>query len=173
MLFQRNDIIPCIYKPFSGNLDLEKHGDDFLVCGLTSNLECLAEQFKNHFLVKKSEIVSSRPEHQKETHFLKRRVCVDDFGWHVELDQRYVKSLLDAMAMNHCKSMAAPGSGQESHVATEKLDPKEHREFRSGAGICQCITEQRFDLAFRTKEIMREAAGPTTVSKTKLKRIAR
>ena len=76
--------------------------------------------------------------------------------------------------MYYCKLMTAPGSkGQESHVATEELDPKEHREFRSGAGVCQYMTEQRFDLAFRTKEIMREAAGPTTVSKTKLKRIAR
>ena len=63
------------------------------------------------------------------------------FGLHAELDQRYVKSLLDAMAVNHCKSMATPGSkGQESsrNVAdlAEKLDPQEHREFRSGAGIC-------------------------------------
>ena len=62
-------------------------------------------------------------------------------GMFVELDQRYVKSLLDAMAMDHCKSMATPGSkGQESsrNVAdlTETLDPQEHREFRSGAGIC-------------------------------------
>ena len=66
-----------------------------------------------------------------------------------------MKSLLDAMAMNHCKSMATLGSkGQESsHVETEKLDPKEHREFRSGAGICQYMTEQRFDVAFSTKEI--------------------
>ena len=31
-------------------------------------------------------------------------------GWHVELDQRYAKSLLVAMAINHCKSMATPGS---------------------------------------------------------------
>ena len=82
----------------------------------------------------------------------------------------HVKSLLDAMAMNHCKSMATPGSkGQEGNSATEKLDAKEHREFRSGAGICQYMTEQRFDIAFSTKEIMREAAGPTTASKTKLK----
>ena len=90
------------------------------------------------------------------------------------MDQRYVKSLFDAMAMNHCKSMATPGSkGQESsHVETEKLDPKEHREFRSGAGICQKMREQRFDIAFSAKEIMREAAGPTTASR-KLKRIAR
>ena len=70
--------------------------------------------------------------------------------------------------------MAAPGSkGHESHVATEKLDPKEHRELRSGAGICQHVTEKRFDIAFSTKEIMREAAGPTTPSKTKLKSTAR
>ena len=69
--------------------------------------------------------MSLRPDHQQETHFLKRRISVDDFGWHVELDQRYVKSLLDALAMNHCKSMATPGpKGQESHVATEKAGPK-------------------------------------------------
>ena len=138
----------------------------------------LADEFKNNFLVKRVEIVSLKPEHQNVIHFLKCLISVDDFWWHVELDQRYVKSLLDAMAMNHCKSMATPGSkGQESNrnVAdlTEKLDPQEHREFRSGAGICQYMTEQRFDIAFSTKEIMREAAGPTTASKTKLKRIPR
>ena len=82
------------------------------------------------------------------------------------------------MAMNHCKSMATPGSKrQESsrNVAdlTEKLDPQEHREFRSGALFCQYMTEQRFDIAFSTKENMREAAGPTTASKKQLKRIAR
>ena len=124
--------------------------------------------------MKKSEIASLKPEHQSETHFLKRRISVDEFGWHFELDQRYVKILLDAMAMNHCKSMATPGSkGQEGNNTMEKLDAKEHRDFRSCAGICQCMTEQHFDIAFSTKEIMREAAGPTTASETKLKRIAR
>ena len=32
--------------------------DDFLVCGLTSNLELLADEVKNNL-----------PQHQKETHF--------------------------------------------------------------------------------------------------------
>ena len=54
--------------------------------------------------------MSLKPERQGETHFLKRRISVDEFGWHAELDQRYVKSLLDVMAMNHCKSMATTGS---------------------------------------------------------------
>ena len=106
MLFHQNDINPCICKRFCDDLDLEPHGDDFLVCGVTRSLEKLTEEFKRNFLVKKSEIVSLKPEHQSETHFLKRRISVDEFGWHAELDQRYVKSLLDAMAMTHCKSMA-------------------------------------------------------------------
>ena len=46
-------------------------------------------------------------------------------------DQRYVRSLLDAMTMNHCISIATPGSkGQESirivAELSEKLDPQEH-----------------------------------------------
>ena len=123
----------------------------------------LADEIKNNLHVKKAEIVSLNSEHQNEIHIL---------------DQRYVKSLLEAIAMNLCKSMATLGSkGQESsrNVAelTEQLDPQEYREFRSGSGICQYMTEQRCDIAFSTKEILRYAAGPLTASQTKLKRIAR
>ena len=93
MLFQQNDINPCSYKRFCDDLDLERRGDDFLVCGATQGLETLTEEFKGHFLEKKAEIVSLKPEHQSETHFLKRRISVDVFGWHVELDLRYVKKV--------------------------------------------------------------------------------
>ena len=78
----------------------------------------------------------------------KRRVSVGNYGACRVGLKVCKKSLLDAMAMN-------------CHVATEKLDPKEHREFRSGAGICPYMTEQRFDIALSMKEIMREEAGPT------------
>ena len=72
MLFQQNDINPCIYKRFCDVLDLEQDGDDFLMCGVTRSLEKLTEEFNRNFLVKKFEIVSLKPEHQSETHFLKR-----------------------------------------------------------------------------------------------------
>ena len=45
MLFQQNDIHSCIYKRFCVFLDVEQHGDDFLVCGATQGLEKLAEEF--------------------------------------------------------------------------------------------------------------------------------
>ena len=60
--------------------------------------------------------------------------------------------------MNHCKSMATPRSkGEQSQCGrlVKNLDPQEHREFRLGAGSCKYMTEQRFDLAFSTKEILR------------------
>ena len=37
---------------------------------------------------------------------------------------------------------------KKNKTTKDKLDPQEHREFRSGAGICQYMTEQRFDIAF-------------------------
>ena len=60
-------------------------GDDFLVCGLTSNLGLLADEFKKSFpCQKRLKIVSVKSEPQKETDLLKRQISVDDFGWHVE-----------------------------------------------------------------------------------------
>ena len=35
VLFQQNDINPCIHNRFCDDLDLEQHGDDFQVCGVT------------------------------------------------------------------------------------------------------------------------------------------
>ena len=53
-----------MYKMFCDDLDLEQHDGDFLVRGATQGLEKLAEEFNGHFLVKKAEIVSLKPEHQ-------------------------------------------------------------------------------------------------------------
>ena len=65
--------------------------------------------------------------------------------------------------------MVTPGSkDQESQGANEKLT---QRNIES-SDLARW-KQRRFDIAFSTKEIMREAAGPTTTSKTKLKRIAR
>ena len=49
LLFRENDISPCMYKRFSENLDLEQHDGGFLVCGLSSDFECCADEFNKHF----------------------------------------------------------------------------------------------------------------------------
>ena len=77
--------------------------------------------------------------------------------------------------METCKPIATPGSKDcktkpEDDVA---LDPKNHTLFRSGAGLCQYLSEFRTDMTFSTNEIMREAAKPTWNSMAKLKRLIR
>ena len=118
----------------------------FLYADHRQILECLEDEFERHFSVKTAEIVSLKLGDQKETHFFKRRICVDDSGWHIEMDQRYVRNMLDTMGMNQCKSGS---NDQEIQATDDKLDPLEHREFWSGAGICQYMTEQRFDICFQ------------------------
>ena len=120
LLFQQNDISSCIYKRFCDNLDLAQHGDEYLVCGLTSNLELLADEIKNHYLVERAEIVSLEPEHQNEIHLLKRRISVDNFGRHVELDQRYVKNLLGDESLQIDGHSRIEGKGE--HWKCGRLD---------------------------------------------------
>ena len=64
---------------------------------------------------------------------------MDEFGWRVELDQRYVTSLLDAMAMNHCKSVAT--LDRRDGRATMRRRNWVQRNIESS-------DEQRFDIAF-------------------------
>ena len=159
--------IRAFTKGFCDDLDLEQHGDDFLVCGGTRSLEKLTEEFNGNFLVRKSEIVSLKPEHQSETHFLKRRISVDEFGWHVE---KFV-------GCNGDESLQIDGYSWIEGTGGQQCDGETGCKGTSRVTIRRCnlseLIEQRFDIAFSTKEIMREAAGPTTASKTKLKRIAR
>ena len=85
--------------------------------------------------------------------------------------------------MNHCKSMAIPGSkGKEStgNVAdlTEKLDPQEHRGFRSGAGrwyypcaICRQYNRV-YSQVFRRRQQWKNCeiiGGPTSVDAVQLR----
>ena len=106
----------CYKRLFKFGPRRERRRFSGLWINITSHLELLADEFKNHFLVKKDEIVN----------------LGSDSGWHVELDPRYVKSLLDALAMKHCKSMDTRGSKKHEisrnvSELTPKLNPQEHR----------------------------------------------
>ena len=127
------------------------------------------------FLVNKAEIVSLKPEHRNEIHFLKRRISVDTFGRHVDLDQRCVKSFLDAMAMNHCKSLATPGSKRQEG---QQCDGETGCKGTSRVPIrCWNLPRKWQNNASTLPSVRRKSwerqQGPTVASKTKLARIAR
>ena len=53
-------LVKSRFLRFSDNLDLEQHAVDFLACGSSSDLECLADELKKHFLLKKAQTASLR-----------------------------------------------------------------------------------------------------------------
>ena len=83
-----------------------------------------------------------KPEHQNEIAFLKRRIRVDNFGWHVVLNQRCVKSLLDAMAMNHCESMATPDRRDRRAVRMWQIRLKNwiHKNIESSDQVLESVS---------------------------------
>eukprot|EP00971_Amphidinium_carterae_P312692 6214830-Amphidinium_carterae.1 len=70
--------------------------------------------------------------------------------------------MLEDLGLQDSKPMATPGSKDQmgGFRAYEKLDAKAHHEFRSAADIAQYMAEHRFDIAFATKQLMREASSP-------------
>jgi hypothetical protein len=126
------------------------------------------------FLVKKTEVISLHVDDDKEGHFLKRKITVDDAGWHSELDERYAKDLVTRLGLDDCKSVITPGTKEAKKQPRGKaLGPKGHREYRGGAGVSQYMAEHRADAAFATKQLMRDASGPDEASWNNLKRVAR
>ena len=72
----------------------------------------------------------------------------------------------EPMQIDGHSRIEGPGSNKPQRTSWTLKNIK-----RSGQ-CCQYMTEQRFDIGFSSKKIMRDAAGPTA-SRTKLKRIAR
>ena len=70
-------------------MNLEIHGDDFLIDGPREHLLALGPEFNKEFACKKLLIVSPHPDDLKEATFLHRRITVDKAGWHEEIDPAY------------------------------------------------------------------------------------
>ena len=48
--------------------------------------------------------------HERQGHFFKRSIPVDNFGRHRELDERYARSVLDKSGMGQAKPAVTPRS---------------------------------------------------------------
>ena len=70
-------------------MNVEEHGDDFLVDGPREQVLALGPLFQEAFLVKMMNRISMHPEDDKEGWYLHRRISVGEQGWHEEIDPRY------------------------------------------------------------------------------------
>ena len=62
-------------------------------------------------------LISLVPGYKRQEHFLKRRVPVVNFGLHFDLDERYVRSVVDRSGMGQAKSAGELGSKEAMATA--------------------------------------------------------
>ena len=66
-------------------------------------------------------------------------LTVDNFEWHLELEEPYVRFVLDKSSTDQVKAVVTPGS-------------------RETSGLCQFMSEMRYDTTIATKEVMQNAS---------------
>ena len=108
--------------------------------------------------------------------------CVPDAAWELEADTKHVKTLLQWFECEDARDSPVPGSKDarrpleqetEADGTTTVLDQEERAECRKHVGLLQYIANDRFDLKYAVKEVRRDAAQSTVVSRRMLKKIVR
>ena len=130
-------------------MNVEEHGDDFLVDGPRDQVLALGPLFQEAFLVKKMNLVSMHPEDEKEAWYLHRKYSVDEEGWHEEIDPRYGETLVKQQGLEMGQVSKDQGfkstaetritpSSNKSKAETpinNKLNKHDHTSFKGGAGM--------------------------------------
>ena len=95
-------------------------------------------------------------------HLLRRTISVETFRWLPELDDRYVRSVLDKSGTSQVQCNGDSSSNKNARGKPETiLSAREHHDHRSMAGLCEYMSEVRCDNSVADKEVMREASRPT------------
>ena len=158
-------------------------GDDLVGSGYRANMEVMKENLHEALECNTGELVGVDADPAKEATFTKRTIrCVPDAGWELKADTKHVKTLLQWFECEDARGSPVPGSKDarrplehETEVdgTTTVLDQEERAEYRKHVGLLRYIANDRFDLKYAVKEVRRDAARPTVVSRRIVKKIVR
>ena len=117
--------------------------------------------------------MSNHSDDMKVTNFLKREIKVDEHGYHLEMDPRYAETLIHRCGLDDSKGVPTPMPKSCQRDPGDLLDKAGQKNFRGGGGVAQYMAEHRPDMAFATKEVLRDGSAPGSGSVSRLKRIGR
>ena len=154
--------------------------DDFLFVGPRGELEKCYTDLRKEFEIKK-EIVGPGVDEVSESKFLGRTIRWTRAGIEYEADSKHVHNLLQDWAMEGCKPVCSPGATAEDSSTQRKmreldeklLDGSRARAYRAAAARFNCLSLDRMDLAYSSKELSRKMASPSEADEVRLKRAVR
>ena len=89
----------------------------------------------------------------------------------------YTDDLLKTLGLESCKPVSTPHSNEEQWDLAEseqpRMEPADHSLYRRGVGLCMYVMRDRPDIAWTTRDLSQDLAGPAYGALKRLRRCAR
>jgi hypothetical protein len=193
---------PCCFERKSDGVSCVVHGDDFTFEGPPAALEKVADDLRKVWIIKVRAMLGPEPGDDKEVSILNRIVRWCDDCLLYEADPRHVEKLLREAGLESCKAMGTPGIKEATELTSSAwfeesglgqegignydvtgsppenpelrpLDRAEMRDYRSAVARCNYLAQDRFEIAFTTKELCRAMSKPTVSDARAITRLCR
>lgn len=175
--YLRCEIEPCAMKNVEKKVKMVTHGDGSAASAYRKERLELKQIVPTEFDCRIGNLISMHQDDDKEGFFLKNKVFVDLSGWHLEGNPVHAAKLVSLMGLEQDKERPVATTvmklKKEEEDAAVPLADELYATFRSGAGLGIFASKYRTEVKYTSKEILREADCPTTMTWRRLKRLAR
>ena len=173
--FQCGGSTPCVFYHPERLVRLVVHGDDFTFLGNDENLQWCTEQMQLVYDIKIRGKLGPGPNDDKSIRILNR--CLE---WRrgclaYEADPRHAEIAIKALGLEGSKPAATPGVKHErlSEEDDPRLDSEQSTMYRRVEARFNFLAQDRIDIQYATKEVMRAMALPRQSDIEKAKRLGR
>lgn len=175
--FERCPLDSQMYRKQDPKIRMEVHGDDGAAVTDNKAGANWHMQFMTSHIDCSGKVMGLGPGESREERFLKKTIRVDENGWELEADPKHINNLLKMHGLEGqgAKGCATPWDKEVDKMrdGDDELNEADASLLKTGAGIGQYVSSERFDLQYCIKEIRREAGTPTKRAQARLKRVAR
>ena len=150
------------------------HVDGIMAVGPKKDLVDLQKQLAAKYEVK-HQILGPYKGEAQSVEFLGRTASWTNEGLRYEAGVKHAQELLREWHLEDGKEVPTPGvtNEKEAEDDEELLGEEAATKFRRGAARCNYLSQDRCDLAYATKEVVRRMACPSRGDERRLKRLIR
>lgn len=152
------------------------HGEDFVFEGPCSVFDDFVESLKKHCIIKVRAILDPKKTDDKEVSVRDRVVRWDSKGIECESDPRHVEIFLRDMGMVGCRELSSPGvkpTAEEVEKGSPWLTVDAITLYRPDVARCNCLSVDRPNTPFESKELCRSMSKPTELDMMTLEHLCR
>ena len=187
---------PCHFFHPVHQTALLVHGDDFIAVGRSQGRHHLKATLEEFYEIKDKTL---GPDHGQlqQIRVLGRVISWESWGLQLEGDPAHLELGIEQLGLNDCKSVSTPGEAEDCGVPAievtarrraadreatrwevqeeedKALDSNRGKVYASISARFNYLAQDRPDIAFPAKELMRRLSHPDEADERKLKRVAR